>query len=593
MHEVESLHPDSTGAGDPGRNQPGMWLGIDVGGTYTDAVVLEGGRVLAAAKRPTSGDLLQGILGALDEVLKSIEVSRIERVAFSTTVVTNALLEGTIDPVTLLLLPGPGMSTEGLVPGEPVILSGSVDHRGREGPPPPRGGGGRGGGNEVRSPDEDEVAQALNGTEKSRALAVSGKFSIRNPGHERAVAEQARALGFTGPLCLGSQMSGSLNFLRRSNSAWYNAAVWRRFGAFAAAMEKAMQERHVSAPLYVLKADGGTLPLESARSLPVEAIFTGPAASVLGILAMAPPEGEAVSVDIGGTSTDIALWREGAPILADKGARVGGFVTSVRAFDLHSVGIGGDSWVRREEGKLLIGPTRRGAAMAMGGSDPTVSDAMIVAERAAFGDAGRAGEAMRSLAVAGQSGREVAEEILQAAVARIAAEIEAMIERRASEPVYRVEDIVHPQRLQPQRLVGVGGAAAALVPLLAQRMGVAWSVPPQAMVANAVGAAVARPTLEITLRADTAEHYYTVPELGLRRELPGQRFGPADAQRRACEHLAERAAQAGIEVADVETVHEECFNLVRGFSTVGRIMTCRVQIRPGVLTRVEGAEVKL
>jgi hypothetical protein len=102
------------------------------------------------------------------------------------------------------------------------------------------------------------------------------------------------------------------------------------------------------------------------------------------------------------------------------------------------------------------------------------------------------------------------------------------------------------------------------------------------MVANAVGAAVARPTLEVTLRADTAQGYYTIAELGLKASLPGKRFSLQEASILARSHLAERAAQAGIRMTDVESVFSEEFNLVRGFSTIGKIITCRLQIKPGV-----------
>jgi hypothetical protein len=109
------------------------------------------------------------------------------------------------------------------------------------------------------------------------------------------------------------------------------------------------------------------------------------------------------------------------------------------------------------------------------------------------------------------------------------------------------------------------------------------------MVANAVGAAVARPTIDVTLRADTAQGYYTVAELGLRAALPSHRFTLADAKELAARHLADRAAAAGIEAANVESVYDEEFNLVRGFSTTGRIITCRLQIKPGVSAVKEGA----
>ncbi len=551
-----------------------MLLGIDVGGTYTDAVVVSGGKVLAQAKAPTThDDLLHGILAVLDQVLDGVAASKLRRVALSTTIVTNAVVEGRLERVGLLLLPGPGMDISSLVPERPWLLSGYIDHRGRE----------------TTAPDEAEVAVACRDLAGCEVFAVAGKFAVRNPAHEQAVAAWLRRHAEPAHITLGSAVAGSLNFWRRANSAYYNAATWRHFGRFARAAQAAVAGRGVTAPVYILKADGGTMPLAAARERPVEAVFTGPAASVLGIMALAAPQGEAVSLDIGGTTTDIALWRDGAPLFAERGAKIGDYPTAVRSFWLRSIGVGGDSFVRREGGRIAVGPERRGPAMALGGPVPTVSDAMIVAGAAAFGDKDKAAEAMRITAAGGESVQDTAWTVLAAAADAIYAAIENMIDERAAEPVYRVEDAVRDRRPQPAALVGVGGAAVGLAPLVAERLGVRCTVPAGAIVANAVGAAVARPTIEVTLRADTAQGYYTVAELGLRSALPSRRFGLADARELAASHLAQRAAAAGIPVADVESVYDEEFNLVRGFSTTGKIIACRLQIKPGVFAAEEGA----
>ncbi len=552
-----------------------MLLGIDVGGTFTDAVIVKGNKVLTQAKTPTThDDLLAGILAVLDRVLAGTGAAGIRRVALSTTIVTNAVVENKLDRVGLLLLPGPGLDIRALVPERPYILSGYIDHRGRE----------------TAAPVEAEAAAAgreLAGRDVD-IFAVAGKFAVRNPAHEQAVAGWLRVHAKPAHVTLGAAVAGSLNFWRRANSAYYNAAVWRHFGRFARAAQAAVAERGITAPVYILKADGGTMPLAAAGEQPVEAVFTGPAASVLGIMALEAPQGEAVSIDIGGTSTDIALWRDGAPLFAERGATIGAYPTAVRAFWLQSIGIGGDSFVRRERGRICVGPERRGPAMAVGGPAPTVADAMIAAGTADFGDKAKALDAMRRIAAAGQAPQAAAAAVLAAAADAIHAAITQMIEARATEPVYRVEDIVRDRRPRPAVLVGVGAAAAGLAPLVAERLGVIHRVPAGAMVANAVGAAVARPTVEVTLRADTAQGYYTVAELGIRAALPARRFALADAGELAARHLAERAAAAGIPVADVETVYAEEFNLVRGFSTTGKIITCRLQIKPGVFAG-EGA----
>ncbi|MBP2655993.1 MAG: apc3 [Firmicutes bacterium] len=552
-----------------------MLLGIDVGGTFTDAVIVSGAKILAQAKVVTThGNLMYGLLAALDKVLVGLDIRRLDRVALSTTIVTNAVVEGKTDRVGLLLMPGPGMDITKLVPIEPYILSGYIDHRGREVVKP-------------SSSEVEDVCRQLSGTD---VFAVAGKFAVRNPRGEQAVGEQLARLAVPAYVTFGSTVSGTLNFWRRVNSAYYNSAVWRHFGRFAFAVRQALADRGVVAPVYVLKADGGTLPLEAAEDYPVEAVFTGPAASVLGIMALAAPEGEAVTLDIGGTTTDIALWKDGLPLFAERGAVINGYPTSVRSFWLNSVGIGGDSFVRWEEGLLVVGPMRKGPPMAVGGPVPTVADAMIVAGVTAFGDRDKAWAAMRQLAVNGEETKGLACQVLTAAAEKIVQAVKRMIEARAAEPVYRVEDIVYSKILEPKSVVGVGGAACGLAPLVAKGLGVSASVPEGAMVANAVGAAVAKPTLAITLRADTERRYFTVAELGLQNELKERRFLLADALEAANGYLARRASIAGISIDEVETVYAEEFNLVRGFQTVGKIITCQQQIKPGVFTRVSMRE---
>ena len=462
------------------------------------------------------------------------------------------------------------MDVTGLLPGEMYCLSGYIDHRGRE----------------ISAPSALEVEDACQYFADCQVFVISGKFAVRNPAHEHTVAKWIKEQAKPQQITLASEVAGTLNFLRRTNSAYYNAAVWRHFGSFAWSVEEALRQRCITAPVYVLKADGGTLPLAVAKEHPVEAIFTGPAASVLGIMAINAEAVSAVSLDIGGTTTDIALWKNGVPLFAQRGAKICGYHTAVRSFWLKSVGIGGDSFVRWEAGELKIGPMRRGPAMAVGGPEPTVSDAMVVAGVSTFGDRSQAQEAMRRIAAPGQSMLEAADIVLAAAADIIYQATQEMLDEQAAEPVYRVEDIIHCERFLPELLIGVGGAAEGLASHVSARFGIPCKVPVGGMVANAIGAAVARPTVDITLRADTAQGYYTVAELGLKQSLPPKSFGLVEARALAAAHLGERAVYAGIGVAAVETVYEEEFNLVRGFNTIGKIITCRLQIKPGVLMPV-------
>ena len=324
-----------------------MLLGIDVGGTFTDAVAIADGCIVETVKVPTTHeDLLQGILAALDHIVARL-TRPIRRVALSTTWVTNALVEGKTDPVKLLLMSGPGMKLDGLLPVEPVFLPGYVDHRGVL----------------VQTPADFDL-QALIPEGEGGCYAVSGKFSVRNPAAENLLADWLLAKRKPEHLTLASHLAGGLNFLRRTNGAYFNAAVWKRFKEFETAIKAALKERKIAAPVVILKADGGTLPLDAAGRQPAEAIFTGPAASVMGVEAIADCSGTLVSLDVGGTTTDIAIWQNGQAMLASGGALVDGYPTALRAFQLLSVGVGGDSEVRRDGEALQVGARRRGPALA-------------------------------------------------------------------------------------------------------------------------------------------------------------------------------------------------------------------------------------
>lgn len=545
-----------------------MFVGIDVGGTSTDAVAVQAGVVVAQAKTTTThAQLLVGILQALDQLLQYIPATSIERIALSTTIVTNALVAGQLAKTGLLLIPGPGMNLMGRTPVPFVALSGYTDHRGR-----PRA-----------DIDAAEVQAAWQQLAASEAWAVSAKFSVRNPAQEQQAAQQLRQLSGAPHISQGAQLSGNLNFWRRTNSAYYNAAVWQHFQQFSAAIEQAAAERSIIAPIYILKADGGTLPLTAAKAAPVEAVFTGPAASVLGVMALAVPAEDAITLDIGGTTTDIALWRAGQPVAAARGADIDGYPTAVRSFWLHSVGVGGDSFVRREAGELKIGPQRLGTAAALGGAVATVTDAMVVAGMLQLGSYAKAQAALAEVAATGQTPAAVAEEVLVTAAESICRAIDAMQEKYAAEPVYRVADLLQPARIQPQRLVIVGGAAAGLGPLVAERLGLPFTIPPEATAANAIGAAVAQPTLEITLQADTEAGWFTIAEMGIRQALSREYTTRAQIEELAKHYLLLRAAQAGVAADAAECVYWEEFNLVRGFRTSGKRFTCRLQLKPGIL----------
>ena len=550
-----------------------MLLGIDVGGTFTDAVLLNGSEIAAQAKTPTTHeDVLQCILQALDMVLPKHqeEINKIERVVISSTIVTNALTEDKLDPVFLAVITGPGMNVTHKFPVAPYFVSGYVDHRGKI----------------TAQIDWTKHRDLLNRRGANSVCAVSGKFSVRDPQLEYELEHELKQNGYS-KIFLGSELSGELNFVRRTNSAYFAGAVYRIFKNFAGKIQRAMAERGICAPVHVLKADGGTLPIEAAINQPVEAIFTGPAASVLGIEALAAPTVNSISLDVGGTTTDIAFWENGLPLMARKGAVVNGYPTAVRAFHMRSVGIGGDSAITKTEDGYRVGPMRQGPAAAVGGTKATLSDALIVAGYVSFGDASKS---LAAIAALGGEPKEEAQKIVQAAVDTIRTTVAEMLEEWAKQPVYTVDDVIRGTEFVPEQLIGVGGGSLGLIKALGEDMALPVDIPKGAVVANAIGAAVARPTLSAGLRADTTDGFYIIPESGKRERLP-RGFNEQKAENILSDWLREQTADWQLPDQETELISCEHFRTVHSYYDTGDIYSLRMQLKPGILHKVQGKEV--
>jgi N-methylhydantoinase A/oxoprolinase/acetone carboxylase beta subunit len=324
-------------------------LGIDTGGTYTDAVLLDDERgVIASAKAlTTKNDLSVGIREAIDAVLPSA-LPDIGLVSISTTLATNAIVEGQGRPICLLLIGYDAdllgeLTSEQIIPRERVVLI---------------RGGHDGAGVETAPLDADAARQAiLDQAPDVDAYAVSGYFGVRNPAHELAVRKLAREL--TGkPVTCGHELTTRLNAPRRALTTALNARLIPLLQELVVTVRETLAERGIDAPLMVVKGDGSLIDAEMAIERPVETILSGPAASVVGAHHHADVE-EAFVIDMGGTTTDVISMRDGRPALDPKGARIGDLQIMVEAIDAHTVGLGGDSEIRLDEsGDLIAGPRR-------------------------------------------------------------------------------------------------------------------------------------------------------------------------------------------------------------------------------------------
>ena len=576
-----------------------MLLGLDVGGTFTDAVIIDGHRVVSTAKRRTTKDnLMQGIGEALDAVLDSCDTSNIEQVTLSTTVVTNTIVEEKEQVVDLYVVTGPGRNVDDIFPVSPIYLQGYTDHRGIV----------------VERTSTDGVrgiahmVQERSGTDLA---AVSAKFGVRNPQEELSITETLQETYNT--ISNGSLLSGSLNFPRRTISAYFNSAVTPVFTVFKKNVEDALSARNINAPLHILKADGGSLPMEHMVSRPVETAFTGPAATVLGLSALgAIGNMHTVALDIGGTTTDISLWKQGKPLMTKNGVSIREYPSAVRSFAVTSVGIGGESVVRIVDGHITVGPERVGPSVALGGNEPTLGDALIVLGHASYGDAEHATQSLQHLADVLQanwkesdygepfwnhnsekdcthnlSALDVAQLIVNRALETIQHGIDEVVRAENKRPVYVVADIVNPDIFVPAQIVVVGGTAPSLGPSIGEYLNLPVTIPENAAVANAIGAALALSTIELTVHVDTKRRLLVIPELGVKQQTCTLKRAEQVVER-AKEALIEEALRLGLDkMQEVEVISIEDFPVVEGWQSMERLITVKVQLEAGVKHYVE------
>ncbi len=328
---------------------PAFYLGIDTGGTFTDGVLLDpaSGRILAACKVPTTHQDLTLCIRAVLEQLLQPGVS-LGLVSLSTTLATNAIAEGKNRPVALFLL---GYDRElvekfeldrELPAGQVSFISGGHTLEGREQAPLDEAG---------------LLAAARQALGAVEAFAVSGYAGVVNPAHEERAGELLAGLAGL-PVVQGHHLTSQVGSIRRAATAAINASLIPEAYAFLGSVEAMLKERGVTCPLVMVRGDGSLAGAEFAARRPVEIIHSGPATSAIGGAYLAGVE-DALVVDVGGTTTDLALVHAGRTLLDGGRATVGGYQTCVRTIHARSFGLGGDSLVHFDlRQNLQVGPER-------------------------------------------------------------------------------------------------------------------------------------------------------------------------------------------------------------------------------------------
>jgi N-methylhydantoinase A/oxoprolinase/acetone carboxylase beta subunit len=491
-----------------------MRIGIDVGGTNTDAVLMDADRVLAEVKTSTTGDVTSGIVTALRSLVSTggVSAGEVRVLMIGTTHFTNAFVEGKgLDPTAAIRLALPATRSLPPMVDWPARLRGAVRcksyvcHGGHEFD-----------GRHIAPLDRDELVRAAEdlASEGLTSIAVSAVFSPVNAEFEQQAAEILAGELPDVPISLSHEL-GRLGLLERENATIINACLRGLATRIVGAFDAAATELGISAPIYLSQNDGTLMTVDFAERYPVATFASGPTNSMRGAAFLSGEEDCAV-VDIGGTTSDIGVLQHGFPREASVAVRVGGVRTNFRMPDVLSLGIGGGSLVRPGEnvevGPDSVGFELRRRALVFGGDTLTASDLAIAAGRASFGDPS---------AVAGLERRTVEEGL-------------AGIERRIAESFDRMKTSP-----EPIPVVLVGGGSI----LLRDELEGASRVirPDHFGVANAIGAAIAQVGGEV-------ERVFALAELSRDDALEQAKAEAVD------KAVAAGAASSTVRIVDVDEV---------------------------------------
>jgi N-methylhydantoinase A/oxoprolinase/acetone carboxylase beta subunit len=328
-------------------------IGVDTGGTYTDAAVIEaqGHKVVASAKSiTTKGDLSIGVTGAITAAIARLPAGlrseNISLVSVSTTLATNAVVEGHGSAVGVILIGFDQAMADrtGIAkafPGMPIaIIAGGHDHNGDE-----------------AKPLDQAALEVAIGNMPVDAFAIASAFAVRNPAHESRARDLIAKLT-SKPATLSTELTSALDAPRRALTAVLNARLISRVSMLISAVRRSMAELRIDCPLMIVKGDGTLALAERVALRPIETVLSGPAASLVGASWLCGRK-DFIMSDMGGTTTDLGVLSNGRPMVAEQGAEVGGWRTMVKAIDVKTIGLGGDSEITIGlNGKLDVGPQR-------------------------------------------------------------------------------------------------------------------------------------------------------------------------------------------------------------------------------------------
>ena len=557
-----------------------MYIGIDVGGTFTDGVLIENNRVLKSYKVNTNNDDLLGTLNeTLDKLLRDVNKKSIKRIVVSTTLMTNLISENKYDPTGLLFLGGSNIDINELkTPFSYKIASGNLDFQGRL----------------LEEINEKEIVKCVKELIKEKNivnLGIVSKFSPRNPDLELKAKKIINKHFPKITTLTSSKVSGQLNFKRRAMNLGLSLATQKLFVNFSDSLRDSIKLRGLECPLYILKADGGIISIDSVADFAVDTILSGPAASCFGAKALLDDKSTAVVIDIGGTTTDLSLVLDSIPLYASKGARINDIYTHVRSLAVSSLPIGGDTSIILDNNKLSLSFIKEGIPACIGGSKPTITDCLRVLNLTDFGEIDKAESALQSLAKQiNSTSTEVAQNALDLVVSLIKEGVEKMYVSWQNEPRYRVWQLLNPKKTRLENVIALGGPSKPIGKLLAEKMNLHNTHFDVCNVANAIGAALALPNYEEHVRINTATNEISTSWGYFEKGKLPSRLLPDDAKKKTMDLFLKYLEDLGVKETP-EIYQYEVFNMIRGWNTGGQIHEIKIGIKPQIIGNIETGEV--
>ena len=436
-------------------------IGIDTGGTYTDAVLLDSSkqgeaRVERKAKAFTTHDELEkGIRNSIANLrLSDSERKQIKKVVLSTTLATNAIVEGKISKVGLILI---GEAPRGKLASEFVNqISGSVNIKGSV----------------LLHITPGEVAQAVKELMPHvDSIAVSGMASVRNPVLEQSVRKIINNMCEL-PVVCGHELVSNLGFLERTNTAIINAGLLPIINNFVKAIKAVLKENNISAPVFVVKGDGSIIKIDVIKKTPVDTVLSGPASSIIGAINLTGLD-DAIVADMGGTTTDTGIVRKKRVELSLEGALVGSWKIRIKSAKLYTFGLGGDSDIKLIDGAIKVGPERVLPACRGGQDTVTPTDILHYTEEFVEWDKERAAASIEKQA--SKAGLHTDEYV-------------SRVKDAVADKIY---DNVSEYGISELPIVAIGAPAESWYHIAREKYAFKLVVPRHYEVANAVGAATA------------------------------------------------------------------------------------------------------